>query len=238
MKKVIILLTWKRLDKLGQTLKSLRDQTDNDFDVHISNANLEDKAIEKIEETVSHYTSSGMRIKVTHDGNDYSCFRRFFIAKDYSQMGYDVVFFLDDDILIPRFYIKKMMSQFVSGAYHSCYAWNFRSSPQNYWRDRTRLSDNNSEVKYAGAGVSMTDAKLFQDERLFDVISPMAYHIDDLWMSYFCNHVAKAPIVYTYVSNVHIGGNDSSALYKKLKQEGGDQKSLFLQKLIQSGWNL
>lgn len=238
MKKVVILLTWKRLDKLSQTLRSLQGQTDQDFDVHISNANLDSGAIDKIEEVASAHKQLGMSIQVTHDGNQYSCFRRFFIARDYANKGYEVVFFLDDDITIPRFYIQKMMSQFVPGGYHSFYAWNFRPKATNYWRDRTRLSDNESEIKYAGAGVSMTDAKLFQDKRLFDVVSPMAYHIDDLWMSYFCNHVAKAPIVFTYVSNVHIGGNDKAALYKKLKADGGDQKSLFLQLLIKNGWDI
>jgi hypothetical protein len=179
-----------------------------------------------------------MNVKVTHDGNKHSCFRRFFIAKDYAERGYEVVFFLDDDIIIPRFYVEKMMKQFKPGAYHSCYAWSFKDKPQNYWRDRTRVTDDSAKIRYGGAGVSMTDAKIFLDKRLFKVISPMAYQIDDLWMSYYCDHIAKIPIVRTQVQDLIIGGNDKSALYKVLKREDGDQKSLFLNELIKSGWKL
>jgi len=238
MKKVIILLTWKRLQKLDQTLKMLYLQTDREFDVHISNANTHSDSIKAIETSASKYSSRGMNVKVTHDGNEHSCFRRFFIAKDYAERGYEIVFFLDDDITVPRFYVEKMMKQFKPGAYHSCYVWAFQNNPQNYWRDRTRVTDDSAKIRYGGAGVSMTDAKIFLDKRLFNVISPMAYQIDDLWMSYYCDHIAKIPIVYTHIPNLVIGGNDSSALYKKLKREDGDQKSLFLNKLMKSGWKL
>jgi hypothetical protein len=180
-----------------------------------------------------------MNVVTSHDGNDHSCFRRFFIAKEYATKGYDVVFFLDDDISITRVYVEKMMNQFQPNSYHSCYAWSFQTEPKDYWKDRTRVSDNESKIRYGGAGVSMTDAKIFLDKRLFKVISPMAYQIDDLWMSYYCDHIARIPIVYTHVPNILIGGSDKTALYKKLKNnEGGDQKSLFLQSLIKSGWKL
>lgn len=237
MKKVIVLLTWNRLKNLNNTLRRLRDQTDNDFDVHISNANLDPDAMAKIERTAALFSDQGMRIRITHDGNDHSCFRRFFVARDYANNGYDIVFFLDDDISIPRYYISKMIKQFKPGHYHSCYAWRFRNDPVDYWKDRVKVFNNSDVIHYGGAGISMTDAKIFQDKRLFNVIDKLAYQIDDLWMSYYCNHIAKIDIIFTNVSGVHIGGSEPGSLYQTLRADG-DKKSQFLRKLTSSGWKL
>jgi len=238
MKKVVILLTWKRLKSLDDSLKNLLRQRDQDFDVHISNGNLAKDAVKSVELSASTYAEKGLRIKVSHDGNKYSCFRRFFIAKEYAEAGYDVVFFLDDDIVIPRFYINQMMKQFRPGHYHSCYTWTFKKNPQSYWNDRTRVMDNSTGIRYGGAGVSMSDAKIFLDKRLFNVISKEAYEIDDLWISYYCNHILNKPIIYTNIKDLRIGGTDTAALYRKFKRAEVDRKSQFLQKLISAGWDL
>ena len=238
MKKVIVLLTWNRLEKLSNTLNKLRNQTDNDFHVHISNANLDPNAVKKIDTISSFYTRNGMSLSVTHDGNEYSCFRRFFIARDYASQGYEVVFFLDDDISVPQNYIKNMLKHYRPGSYHSCYAWRFKKDPKDYWKDRTKVFDNDTKIHYGGAGISMTDARIFQDPRLFYVINDLAYQIDDLWMSFYCNYIANIDIVYTNISGVSIGGQDPAALYKHLRDANGDKKSQFLNQLIDAGWKL
>jgi glycosyltransferase involved in cell wall biosynthesis len=234
---VIILLVWQRIQKLEQTLTSLANQTDRNFDIHITNGNIDYR--DKVDRIADSFKSKGLHINVSHDGNDYSTFRRFFVAKKYAEMGYDRVFFLDDDILIPKNYIKNMLAQYKPQTYFSGYAWRFFKSPKNYWKDRTRVHDATEEVHYGGAGISMMDISLFKDERLFDVMDPLAYQIDDLWLSYFCKCINKWPIVAASVSGVVIGGGDSVALYRKLKNGEKDQKTLFLHKLIKEvGWDL
>ena len=237
MKIVLVLLTWQRLSTLKNTITLLHRQSYKNFDIHISNGNLEgskfvDSAAQKLSE---HY---GMKIKVTHDGNDYSCFRRFFIGKEYAERGYDVVMFLDDDINIPPDYVQRFIDAYEPKTYHSAYTWTFREGGDNYYTKRNRVHTNDANIKYGGAGVSMVDATVFLNEGLMNPPKD-AYHIDDLWMSYYCDHVLKWKIKYVDVPKLLVGGGDSVALYRKIKRGGvGMDKAQFLRELVTKGWKV
>jgi hypothetical protein len=236
-KTVVILLVWQRVQTLEKSLNMLSKQTNQNFDIHVSNGNLD--LSENVERIVKNFKSKNISIKLSHDGNEHYTFRRFFIAKEYAKSGYDVVFLLDDDININEKYIEHMLSIYEPNKYFSCYAWNFNDSPKNYWKDRTRIEGSLENVDYGGAGVSMVDSSIFLKEELFNVIDPMAYRIDDLWISYVCNSVIGWPVVSANTKNISIGGGDGVALYKKLKANGQDQKSIFLSMLINKGkWKL
>jgi alpha-N-acetylglucosamine transferase len=236
MKIVVIVLTWKRQSGLKLALKRLSQQHGPSFKTHISNGDLDScKAIDQI----SNYfiESKGMDIEVTHDGNNYSCFRRFMIAREYAEMGYDIVLFLDDDITIPRNYVDEFVKAFEPETYHSNYAWTFQDSGQDYYKKRTRIFHNDEPIKYLGAGVSMLDPKIFLDDRLFDVLDNR-YDIDDLWMSYFADHVLGWKLKFVHIPDVIIGGGDSAALYSRLRRDPERNKAAFLRKLVGLGWNI
>jgi len=236
MKIVMVLLTWQRLSNLKNTITLLNRQSYKSFDIHISNANLDkspqiDQTVQKLAE---HY---GLKIKVTHDGNDYSCFRRFFIGREYAQKGYDAVMFLDDDINIPPDYVKRFVDAYEPQKYLSAYTWTFQENGDNYYTKRKRVYDNGDNIKYGGAGVSMVDASVFLNDGLINA-PEHAYQIDDLWMSYYCDHVLGWDIKYVDIPKLLVGGGDSVALYRKIKRGGGMDKAAFLRELVAKGWKV
>ena len=236
MKIVVIVLSWKRIKGLKHTLQRLTMQNGPEFKVHVSNGNLE---ISKTIDQISDYfrTNYGMDLEVTHDGNQYSCFRRFMIAREYAKSGYDVVLFLDDDIILPRNYVKNFINSFEPETYQSNYAWTLQDNGSDYYKKRTRVFHNEEPIKYLGAGVSMLDAKIFLDDRLFNVVDDR-YDIDDLWMSYFADHVMGWKLKFVDVPDLVIGGGDTAALHTKLRRDPVNNKAAFLRKLVSLGWKV
>jgi len=236
MKIVVILLTWQRIPLLKKTLALLQQQSYKDFDIHISNGDLEKSSIvNRIAR--SFFNTYGLNIHVTHEGNDYSCFRRFFIGKEYAENGYDAVMFLDDDIVIPTNYIQRFVDDYEPKTYLSAYTWTFQDNGADYYTKRKRVYSNEENIKYGGAGVAMVDASVFLEQGLLDAPKE-AYQIDDLWMSYYCDHILGWNIKYVPVPQLAIGGGDSVALYRKIKRSGGTDKAMFLRQLVDNGWKV
>lgn len=230
---VVILLSWRRVGAIRNTLSRLSKQTRKDFVVHISNGNIDHAA--KIDEYARLFPN--LKINVTHDGNDNLSFRRFLVARDYAEAGYDIILFLDDDIVFPTNYVDSFVKSYKPGAYYSDYAWTFQKSGSDYYKYRTRVYSNDHEIKYGGTGVSMIDPAVFLDKRFFKAPRE-AYDIEDLWLSYFCTHVLKWKIKYVGVPRVTIGGGDSVALYKQIKRRSFN-KADFLRMLVRDyGWNV
>lgn len=232
MRAAVILLSWKRPNGTLKNLRDLRRQTVEGFRVIISNSNPE------LSEQLDSYRSSfpGLNVEIRNDSNEHYCFRRFFIAKEMAESGIDVVFFIDDDVQIPKNYIEIALSQYENKTYSSAYTWIFKDNGSDYYKKRTRVYDNSLNIKYCGAGVSMIDPSIFLDEGFFNVPSE-AYGIDDLWLSYYSDHVAKYKLKYLNIPGVVVGGNDEVALLWKVKENSYTKKD-FLIDLVKSGWNV
>lgn len=238
-KVTVVLLTWQRLAFLKKTLLFLDAQTYKNFNVRITNANIaKAEAVDRI----AHSFSGRLDISVTHDGNDIKAFRRFTVGNDLAKTGTEVVMFIDDDITFPNDYIERLISNYEPKTYKSGFAWNFQRGGENYYRYRTRRWDNEEKIHYCGTGISMIDASIFLDDRLF-AAPKEAFYIEDLWLSYFAQHVMKWELKYVNVGNVHIGGSDQHALYKQImkdkKMSDVPDKADFLTLLIKKyGWKL
>jgi hypothetical protein len=232
LKAAVVLLSWRRPDGTLRNIKNLNSQTVNGFKVVISNANPE------ISETIAKYRDkfSNLDIEIRDDSNEYLCFRRFFIAKELAESGVDVIFFIDDDVIIPKRYIELALSQYEDRTYSSAYTWVFYDNGSDYYKKRSRVYDNESDIKYCGAGVSMIDASIFLEPGLFNVPKG-AYGIDDLWLSYYCDHVAGYKLKYLDIPGVKVGGNDNVALLTDIKKQEYNKKD-FLIDLVKSGWNV
>ncbi len=165
MKVAIVLLTWQRIVNLKLTLSGLNRQTYKDFDVFISNANLEKK---KMVERYAQYANQGgkLRVTVSHDGNDTLAFRRLDIGRRLAKQGYKVIMFIDDDVTIPTDYVKRFLDEYESKTYASNFAWSFQDNGLDYYKKRTRRTDNKEKIHYCGTGVSMIDASIFLDKKL------------------------------------------------------------------------
>ena len=227
------MLTWQRLDKLPESLEMLDKQTNTDFTLHISNANLDE--VSRVEELVSPFREK-LNINLTHDGNELYSFRRLMIGKDLALKGFDAILFLDDDVIIPNTYIEQCLTYFEPNSYKSAYAWYFLENGQNYYRKRVRVNNTISKVHYCGTAVSMVDSKMFLDEGIF-LAPPDAHQIEDLWMSYYADHVLGWKLKYIPIQGLNIGGNDHVALSKVVKQKRNN-KAVFLRSLVALGWNL
>jgi hypothetical protein len=232
LKAAVILLSWKRPIGTLKNLKDLSQQTFKDFQVIVSNSNP------SISDQLHSYKTRfpNLNIDIRNDSNEYFCFRRFFIAKEMAESGIDVVFFIDDDIRIPQNYIELALAQYEKRTYSSSYAWTFQDNGSDYYKKRTRVYDNNESIKYCGAGVSMIDSSIFLDKGLFEVL-PGAYEIDDLWLSYYADHVAKYKLRYLDIPGVSIKGNDSVALLWTIKNKDYTKKE-FLIDLVSFGWKI
>jgi hypothetical protein len=237
MKTAIVLLTWQRIPALKTTLNSLNNQTHKDFDVYVSNANLDGSAMATVDKYARFYGDRGLRINVSHDGNDIYAFRRFTIGKKLYDKGYEVVMFIDDDVKFPTTYVEGCLSQYEPKTYKSGFAWTFFNKGSSYYKYRERLySNSGAPIHYCGTGIGMVDASIFNEKGLFDAPKG-AYKIEDLWLSYYAQHVMGWKLMYMETPKVVIGGADSVALFKQIQKDFYN-KNDFLRELVKMGWNI
>jgi len=237
MKVAVVLLTWQRFNALKFNLQDLSKQTYKDFDVIVSNGNLKERAINSINKYSNFYKKQNLNIFVRHDGNDLYAFRRLTVGKELAEQGYDVVMFIDDDVRIPSGYIAKCLEQYEPRSYKSGFAWVLHHKGSSYYKHRTRKWDNEEQVHYCGTGFSMIDASIFLDPNLVKKAPEAALKIEDLWLSYYVQHVKKWKLAYMECPGVELGGADSVALYKQI-QKDNINKTDFLHQLVKMGWKL
>lgn len=239
MKITIILLTWQRVSSLKTMLARLASQTYSDFDVYISNSN--EKASQAVDNHAQNFSDS-LNISVSHDSNEFHAYRRLTIARDLAIAGTEVILFIDDDVTISNSYVEEMMSAYEPKSYCSAYAWTFSNNGEDYYRHRKKVRDNLNKIHYCGSAVSAIDASIFLDDNLF-VHPEETYLMEDLWLSYFAQHVKGWELKYAPISNLNVSGSDANALYKKImrdkKTNGTPDKADFLRKLVKDyGWKL
>ncbi len=227
------MLTWKRLDSLPRSLEMLSNQTNKDFTTYISNSNIPEMTT--VETYVTPFIDK-LNIILMHDNNDMYAFRRLYIGKELALQGFDVILFLDDDVIIPTTYVDQCLSYFEPESFRSAYAWQFTQRGQNYYRRRFKVTNSNLRVDYCGTAVAMADAKLFLEDGIF--LAPKeAYMVEDLWMSYYASHVLKWKLGYNPIEGLVIGGQDGVAL-SKVVRSAEHNKAVFLRKLVSLGWKL
>jgi glycosyltransferase involved in cell wall biosynthesis len=234
----IILLTWRRPGGIREILEQLSRQTYEDFTVYLSIGDLKRKS--KMIAYANFYKEArGMDIRVREDGNELYSFRRLIIGKELAEKGSEIILFLDDDISIPQNYVELCLDQYEENTYHSSYAWSFINNGKNYYTDRERSSDNSRKIHYCGAGVSMLDAKILLSDGLTnpDKIPKGAYKIEDLWLSYYVDHILKLRLKHIDIPGVKIGGADDVALHKAILSESYN-KTDFLYDLKKMGWRI
>lgn len=232
-KVAVVLLTWQRLQNLKNTLSALSNQTYKDFDVYISNGNMPKSS--QVEQISKNFVN--LNIQISHDGNDIFAFRRFTVGKRLFQSGTKVVLFIDDDITFPETYVETCISQYEPKTYKSGYTWVFFNRGRNYYKFRKRVYDNEAEIHYAGTGISMIDASIFNDDNLLEDAPTEFYTVEDLWLSYFVKHKKDWKVLHMETPGIVIGGNDRVALFKKVLKNEIDKAEL-LRMLLDMGWKL
>lgn len=234
----IVMLAWKRISGLKHVLKSLDEQTYKSFTIYLSNGNLDPKQVAAVENFVKFFDGT-LKIKLTHDGNEMLSFRRLTVARRAAEDGADVVLFLDDDIIIPKDYVERCLSQYEPKKYKSGFAFTLHEKGKDYYRLRTRRFDNSKKIHYCGTGVGMLDSSIFLEEGLYDAPEG-AMGIEDLWLSYYADHVLGWELMHMDIRGTEIHGDDAVALFKTYLAGNGATytKADFLKELVAMGWNL
>jgi glycosyltransferase involved in cell wall biosynthesis len=237
-KVAIILLTWKRISGLKHTLKALNDQTNKDFTLYISNGNDDEKQKAVVEKHANFFKDT-MKIRLSHDGNNWLSFRRMLIGQKLAKEGFDIIMFLDDDIEIPPTYVETCLSHYEPKTYKSGFAWQFTHHGQDYYKKRKRIANHTDRVHYNGTAVSMMDASIFLDDALVKDFPAEALYIEDLWLSYYVDTKPGWRLAWMPIPNVEIGGKDAVALFQEISAgKHGPNKADFLGTLKRMGWKI
>jgi hypothetical protein len=173
----VILTTYKRLENLPGTYKSLSNQTNIDFDLYICDNSDNDPHL--LNTTKKNVNNFKYNVFIKEYNNKYSIFSRFFLAKDLAEKGYTKIVFIDDDQIIPESFVQDCYDQYEENTVKSFYAHFIEG---DYWK---KYEVNYYEdANYAGGGGLLCNAKLFLEEDFLKC--PEEYYIlDDLWLSYY-----------------------------------------------------
>jgi glycosyltransferase involved in cell wall biosynthesis len=231
----VILMTWNRVSALKHTLSQLSRQTYKEFSLYLSNGNLDEKVVKTINQLVARFNNK-INIVLTHDGNDFKSFRRLFVAKRAVLDGNSVILFIDDDVQVPSDYIQNCLEQYEPQTYKSGYAWSFTDGDKDYYKNRKRQYDNRKRIHYCGTGVAMIDGSIFLQDKLFNAPNG-ALGIEDLWLSYYADHIMGWRLMHMNIPGVSIEGGDIFALHREY-MNADYNKTHFLKELAAAGWNL
>jgi hypothetical protein len=209
-KAAVILLTWKRLDRLENTLSTLSNQTYKNFLLHISHSNLENK-----DEFINIVKKFEAVINLTYsvDSNERLCFRRYEYAKNFAQDGVEVIFLLDDDVIIYDDYLETSLAQYKSKTYSSGHAYSYIDEVPDY-RRRVKHYSQSDSIGHCGAGMSMIDSSIFLNDDFFNN-KMINYKFDDIWLSCF-SHMSGFKLKYLESTAILEGHDDDFALHKIL----------------------
>jgi hypothetical protein len=174
---------------------------------------------------------------VSHDGNDTLAFRRFDVGRRLANQGYDIVMFIDDDVIIPTDYVKRFIDAYEPKTYASNFTWQFQDNGSDYYKKRTKVQDSKQKIHYAGTGVSMIDSSIFLDEGIHKAPKDF-YSVEDLWLSYYAQHVLKWKLKYVDVPGVIIKGGDSVALYRQVAKSKKNKADLLRILVRDFSWRL
>lgn len=175
-KTAVILCVYRRLEYFRHTAKSLSSQTNQNFDLYISNNGIDNKIIRYVEKYLS---KENINVQIENHHNDFKPFSRFLIAQDLANAGYEKIIFIDDDEIIPSTFIQECYDQYEDKSFKSFYA---HKISDNYWGKEKLLR--NELGNYAGTGGLVCNAKFFLDNDFYSCPEEF-YIIDDLWLSYY-----------------------------------------------------
>jgi len=210
MNKLAVFLTiYDRFENLAQTIRMFHNQLNKDFDLFI--VNNSDKDVRGL---------INIECEIINMHNKYNIYGRFFAVRDVLDRGYEMIAFLDDDIVIPPTYTKLCYMHFEPQYVKSFWAFELAT---DYWVRKKLTGTRNGH--YAGAGGLLAPAEFFREPELYEC--PPAYWImDDIWMS----HVVLAhtdykirflPIPVRFL-------DDDKATYKKIRQQKSDMARKYI----------
>lgn len=221
-KTALIMCLWRRISNLKRTLDLLSKQSSKEFDIFLWNNNIQEK--ENIENIVGQFKFTSIEVK--HSKENIGGIGRFYFAKNISNNGYENVIFIDDDQIFDENLIRDFISVYEKNSVKSWWAWRAKES----YFDRVRCQKDGDKPNYCGTGGMICDIEIFKDNRVISEIPKQFQFIEDLWVSYFANHILgwKLGVVNTNLKILEDGKDQ----YVKLKKD----KDIFYKQLKKTGW--
>lgn len=210
MNKLAVFLTvYDRFENLQQTLRSLHNQLNKDFDLFIINNS--DRDIESL---------VNIECQIINMRNEYNIYGRFFAVRDVLWHGYEIIAFIDDDIIIPPTYTKLCYVHYEPEYIKSFWAFEVAT---DYWVRKKLHGARNGH--YAGAGGLLAPAEFFKTPELYEC-PPTYWIMDDIWMSHVILAYTNYKIRYFPVPVRFL--DDDKATYKKIRQQKSDMAKKYL----------
>lgn len=207
----VIMCSWKRIEKLKQTIDLLDRQTNQNFQFYIWNNNINIQ--NQINEIIAPYYHW---IQIHHSNKNMGGIGRFYYAKKIAN-NHKKIIFIDDDQIFKSTFINDMLKEYEDNTIKSWFTWKF--TQRNYWHGRIRITDG-SEGHYTGTGGMILPSSIFKDKKLFNI--PKEYlFVEDLWLSWFANHIKgwKLKSTKNVWLEIQVDNKDQYVGLKRTKQD-------------------
>ena len=213
MHKLAVFLTiYDRFENFHRTMSAFNNQINKDFDLYVIN-----NSPHSIDDMVKEV---GVKCRVIDLHNVYNIYGRFFAVKAVLNKGYEVVAFMDDDIIFPPDYTLQCMRQYDPRYVKSFWAFQIAD---DYWTRKKLHRDQDGH--YAGAGGLLAPIDLFRVPQLYEC--PEEYWImDDIWLSHVVLAYTKYKIRIFSVPIVF--QDDNKATYKKIRDKKSEMAKKYL----------
>ena len=211
-KLAVFFTVYDRFENFYRSMTAFKNQINKDFDLYIINNSP--KSIDDMVEEL------GVDCKVIDLHNAYNIYGRFFAAKAVLHKGYEVIAFMDDDIIFPPDYTLRCVQQYDPRYVKSF--WAFQRADDYWVRKKLQRNDNGH---YAGAGGLLAPADFFRIKQLYEC--PEEYWImDDIWMSHVILAHTKYKIRIFSIPVVFM--DDKKATYRKIRDKKSEMAKKYL----------
>jgi hypothetical protein len=176
----VVMCTWKRIERLPETLRMLGEQT-APASLYVWNNNP--REAERLDSLL---TRSPVPAESVHSVRNIGSFGRFYLARELAE-AHEVVLFVDDDQEFGPSMVSDQLDSFAPMTLAGWWAFTYRPGARS-WAERDRVLSPFDRADYVGVGGMVADAEIFRDAGLFGC--PRRYwFIDDIWLSYFATRV-------------------------------------------------
>jgi glycosyltransferase involved in cell wall biosynthesis len=226
----IVMCVWKRIEDFDLVVQQFNNQTFKNFKLFIWNNNTDPKYKNTFEEILNKKATFDWHIH--HSNKNIGGFGRFYMAKQLRKVPglANYVVFVDDDQRWGYDLLSTFWNEREPKTIKAQFGWRFDGN--DYYRNRVHVSPGNS-LHYTGTGGMILDNMIFEDDNLYEKCMPDHWWVEDLWLSYWANHIHGYKLTKSAASMKN--GDDEHSLYRVVK----DKKTPMLRWLLKEGnWGI
>ena len=183
----VIMCTWKRPERLKNTLELVLAQTNKNFAFYIWNNNSE---INNVVDLIYEEYKDKLEFSIIHSEKNVGGFGRYYLARTLIDK-YEKFIFIDDDQTFSKEMINIFLNHYDNNAVKSRWSWKFNSC--SYY-DRHKIDNSGIFTHYCGTGGMIVPSKLFKCEKLYEIPEEFLF-VEDLWLCFIANHYLSMKLI-------------------------------------------